>query len=402
MARKRQDGTRGKGIRAQHGKLYIIKSQVVNEDGRKKYKKKWIPTGLPDKPEYYKVAAEMRKDIIENQNAALINKDISISEFTDLYLKEVQRTIANTTYSTYLYRAKRIKDHLGAMRIRDLDKASVEEFLDVLFTQSHLIPQSVKDTRAFLSRIMAKAIEMNIISKNPVSEATLSSALSDENDHSNDDDNDFLTVEDAQLFLSLVEDHRLYELFYFTLFFGLRREEVLGLKWSCIDFKAKSLRIKHTVTKGTKVNRRNKTKTEESGRKYPLTDEQIDMLHKLKKRENKERSNYGNCYANNDYIFKRENGVPYYPDHPTKVLKDIVMKHPELPQGLTFRGLRASCVSILVHEGRDVKSIQKWVGHSNINTTLQYYTKARDQIVKQDVSENMSGILRPKEYKDET
>ena len=36
MARKRQDGTRGKGIRAQHGKLYIIKSQVVNEDGRKK------------------------------------------------------------------------------------------------------------------------------------------------------------------------------------------------------------------------------------------------------------------------------------------------------------------------------------------------------------------------------
>ena len=90
------------------------------------------------------------------------------------------------------------------------------------------------------------------------------------------------------------------------------------------------------------------------------------------------------------------------PDYPTKALKKIVERNPELPKGLTFRKLRTSCVSMPVHEVRDVKSIQKWVGHSNINTTLQYYTKARDSIVKKDVSEDMSKILNIKKYKDET
>ena len=74
---------------------------------------------------------------------------------------------------------------------------------------------------------------------------------------------------------------------------------------------------------------------------------------------------------------------------------------PELPQGITFHGLRSSCVSILVHQGMDVKSIQKWVGHADIDTTLRIYAKVKDKESKREISETMKGIIQLKDYTEE-
>ncbi|MBQ7558105.1 MAG: hypothetical protein IJT00_08575, partial [Lachnospiraceae bacterium] len=74
-------------------------------------------------------------------------------------------------------------------------------------------------------------------------------------------DEEFFSYEEAQHFLGKIKDHELYEMFYLTLVFRLRREEILGLRWSAIDFKDKTMAINHTVTRGTTVNRANTTKT---------------------------------------------------------------------------------------------------------------------------------------------
>lgn len=87
----------------------------------------------------------------------------------------------------------------------------------------------------------------------------------------------------------------------------------------------------------------------------------------------------GNGYVENDYIFKHADGTVYYPDYPTKAFSKLIKRIPELPQSITFHGLRSSCVSMLVHQGMDVKSIQKWVGHADIDTTLRIYAKVKDK-----------------------
>lgn len=71
-----------------------------------------------------------------------------------------------------------------------------------------------------------------------------------------------------------------------------------------------------------------------------------------------------------------------------------------LPQSITLHGLRSSCVSILVHQGMDVKSIQKWVGHADINTTLKIYAKVKDKEAKREVSKTMDALIRLKKDKD--
>ncbi len=122
------------------------------------------------------------------------------------------------------------------------------------------------------------------------------------------------------------------------------------------------------------------------------------MFLNLKKKEDDNRKLFGDCYFDSDYIFKHADGTLFYPDYPTKTFCKLIKKNPDLPQDITFHGLRSSCVSILVHRDMDVKSIQKWVGHADIDTTLRIYAKVKDKESKKEISETMNGIIPLKDY----
>lgn len=245
---------------------------------------------------------------------------------------------------------------------------------------------------------MEQAVSDGLIFYNPVKDVVINKTLAAKYAKDKNTDEEFFSYEEAQLFLNNVRDHELYELFYLTLFFGLRREEILGLRWSAIDFKNQTMRINHTVTKGMTITRANTTKTVSSARMYPLTDEQVEMFRQLRNKERTYRKLCGSGYHNSDYIFKHADGSLYYPDYPTKAFGKLVRRMPELPQSITFHGLRSSCVSILVHQGMDVKSIQKWVGHADIDTTLRIYAKVKDKESKMEISNAMNDIIPLKKY----
>ena len=176
---------------------------------------------------------------------------------------------------------------------------------------------------------MEMAIKDGIITSNPVKETTINKNLAAKNSKAKDSDDDFFSYNEAILFLQKAENNPLYELFYITLFFGLRREEVIGLKWSAVDLANRTMQINHTVTKGMAgVNRLNSTKTESSNREYPLSDEQINLFMNLKRKEEYNRELFGKEYQENDYIFKHEDGTTFYPDYPTKIFKKIIKVSP--------------------------------------------------------------------------
>ena len=237
----------------------------------------------------------------------------------------------------------------------------VETFLDLLFEKDHASPRTVKDIKVLFGTIMDQAKKDGLIAYNPVKEVVINKKLASKYTSDKKADDAFFSYEEAQKFLDSAKDHELYELFYTTLFFGLRREEVLGLRWSAINFKDKTMKITHTVTKGMSITRANTTKTEASNREYPLSDEQIAMFQHLRKKELMNRRLCGNSYYDSDYIFKH-------------------------------------CVSMLVHQGMDVKSIQKWVGHADINTTLSIYAKVKDKEAKREVSDAMAGMIQMRNY----
>ncbi len=401
MARRKKDGKRATGIQGKSGFLYIVTSRMVLKDGIWKSEKKWISTGLTDTTDNIAIATEMRLKLLKKDTLNVIDQNISVSEYVNLFLQKKKREVADTTYAAYLYKTRHITEYFQSTKLKDLKESMIESFLDALFEVHHASPRTVKDIKVLFGSILEQSIKDGLISHNPVKEVVINKNLADKYARIKNVDDDFFSFEEAQQFLDAAKDHELYELFYLTLFFGLRREESLGLKWSAIDFKNKTMRINHTVTIGTTVTRKNTTKTASSTRTYPLSDEQIQMFLKLKKTEIENRILCGNGYYDSDYIFKHVDGTLYYPDYPTKAFGKIIKKHPELPQHITFHGLRSSCVSILVHQGKDVKSIQKWVGHADINTTLRIYAKVKDKDAKREISDTMTDIIQIKDYGNE-
>ena len=401
MARPKKDGKRATGIQGKSGRLYIVVSQNVVKAGIKKPEKKWIATGLTDTTENVKKALEMREKLTINKGILTVDRNITIAEYSDLVLSRKKREISDTTYSAYFYKAKRIKEGFGTVKVRDVNERTVENFLDSLFEIHHIQRRTVKDIKVLLGGIMEQAVRDGLIPYNPVKEVVINKNLAVKYSKEKNTDEEFFSYEEAQVFLNRTRDHELYELFYLTLFFGLRREEVLGLRWSSIDFRNKAMTINHTVTKGLKVNRANTTKTQSSARQYPLTDEQLEMFERLMNKESDNKKLFGNCYFANEYVFKHADGKLYYPDYPTKAFAKLIRKMPDMPQSITFHGLRSSCVSILIHQGMDVKSIQKWVGHADIDTTLKIYAKVKDKESKLKISETMKGLIPVKEYSKE-
>ena len=120
MARPRKDGKRAPGIQGKRGFLYIVISQNILKDGVKKSEKKWIATKLTDTPENIKKASETRMKLISRKTSATIDRNISLSDFTDQVLSKKKREVSDTTYSSYYYRGKKIKEYFGDTKVKNI------------------------------------------------------------------------------------------------------------------------------------------------------------------------------------------------------------------------------------------------------------------------------------------
>lgn len=162
-------------------------------------------------------------------------------------------------------------------------------------------------------------------------------------------------------------------------FYGLRRSEIVGLKWDAIDFDNKKINIQHTVV-STKVDgvvtevARDKTKTKSSCRTLPLIPACEQMLRKMKKEQEQNRKICGESYCMDylDYIYVNPMGRRIRPDFLSQYFPDFLVVHHM--KRIRFHDLRHSCASLLYANGVSLKEIQEWLGHSDISTTSNIYT----------------------------
>ena len=181
----------------------------------------------------------------------------------------------------------------------------------------------------------------------------------------------FYTEAQMRDLLTAVKNERLYPIVYVTALYGLRRSEVLGLKWDSINFAMQTLTIRHTVARVTKVVEKNKTKNASSFRSFPLTDDAVRLFKILLQQEQYYRNHFGKDYIDNNYVFTWEDGHPYSPDYVSHTFHKLLKKY-DLPH-IRFHDLRHTCASMLLSEGYGLKDVQEWLGHSDIKMTANIY-----------------------------
>lgn len=109
---------------------------------------------------------------------------------------------------------------------------------------------------------------------------------------------------------------------------------------------------------------------------------------KVKNKQQHNKLLFGKDYQEREYIFTWQDGRPISPDYVTKSFIKIVSKNDSLSSELTFHDLRKSCVSMMVDDGYSIKEIQKWIGHANVETTLNIYAKVKESR-KAHISKNL-------------
>lgn len=164
----------------------------------------------------------------------------------------------------------------------------------------------------------------------------------------------------------------------FGAFYGLRRSEVIGLKWDAIDFINDTIIIRHTVTTcnldGKSVTiAADSTKTKSSMRTLPLVPAFKTKLmeHREAIEENKRLCGRSYCKAYLDYICVDGMGNLIKPGYVTSAFPVLLRKNGL--RKIRYHDLRHSCASLLLANGVPMKQIQEWLGHSDFSTTANVY-----------------------------
>lgn len=175
-----------------------------------------------------------------------------------------------------------------------------------------------------------------------------------------------------------VKGHKLELGVIMAAFYGLRRGEIVGLRWDAIDFEQNTITVNHTLTvaqvNGKKTIVASDTaKTKSSIRTLPLTTEFRSVLLSLKEEKEREQKQCGRSYnkTESEYIYTDSFGKRIRPDYLTAEFPRFLEKNGF--KRVRFHDLRHSCASLLIANGVQMKHIQEWLGHSSYKITADTY-----------------------------
>lgn len=291
---------------------------------------------------------------------------VTVGAFFDRWLADYVKP--NLRVSTYLSYESNVRvhirsDELSKVPLARLTALDVNAFLNRMRGKG-LAPGSVALLRMILRAAIGKALKWGMVSYNVV---TLSDSVRVPRFKAN-----ALTGEQGRAFIAASAGERLEALFVVAIQLGLRQGEVLGLRWSDIDFEGRTLRVENAMhyTKGALL--LGPTKTDSSRRTLPVPALALEVLRAHRRRQQEERLRMGPLWEDCDFVFCDELGGPIGRSSLLKPFARILDKA-KLPH-IRFHDLRHSCATLLHAMKVPVATAAVILGHANIRTTLALYS----------------------------
>ena len=300
---------------------------------------------------------------------------ILFNEFILEWLEIMRTKLGATTYASYVSNVNTcIAPYFKEKRytLQDLERHPkyIQEFYQHLM-DSGLSPTTVIRRHANVRKCLQYAFQLGLIKSNPADRV--------EKPRKAKYDATIYNKEELDMLFKAVKGDPLELAVILGAFYGLRRSEVVGLKWDAIDFQRKTISIRHTVVQftidgKTLVVQKDSTKTKSSCRTLPLVEPFEVLLRQLKEQQTLNQQLCGNCYCRDylDYIYVDTMGTLVKPNFITQHFARVLRKN-NLKK-IRFHDLRHSCASLLYANGVALKDIQEWLGHSDIGTTSNIYT----------------------------
>ena len=375
-------------LQVKNGKYYM----VLNSTENGKRKQKWLSNGLTEKGNKRRAEQMLREALQQHEvQSGIVKSEVLFSDYIRIWLTDAKRKVDLVTYQGYeVLVNSQVFPYFSksGVKLQDVTVDVLQNYIDEKRAHGRtdgkggLSPASIRRHKNILNQTLNKAVKERLLSSNPCQFLELPKA---ERYQSN-----YYSAAQLQTLFKAIRDEPLYPLVRIAALYGLRRSELLGLKWDSINFDEKRLTIQHTVSKVASIVEKDKTKTASSFRSFPLTAEAQSIFLDEKVKELENLNLFGKSYQKNDYVFKWDDGHPYSPDYVSQAFAKLLKKY-DLPH-IRFHELRHSCASLLLNEGFTLKDVQEWMGHANIKMTADIYGHL-DVARKKGMADKLSGSL---------
>ena len=315
----------------------------------------------------------------------------TIGQWMDVWFEHYAKVkVCPSSHQTYRgYIDNHIKPNIGKIPLEKLTSLDLQKFYKKLLEKGRvdrlesrhqakgLSPKTVRNLHQIIASAMKLAKEQRLILADPTEGCALPRLEHREMQT--------LPVEQLQSFLREAKDSGVFELYYLELATGLRRGELLGLKWEDIDLERGDLRVKRQISRINGEVVEAPLKTKNAYRTLPLAADTIDVLKAQRKKT-----------GDSPWVFPSPTGGPISPDSVLHMLHRV-LKRAGLPK-VRFHDLRHTFATLALQNGVDVKTVSGMLGHFSAGFTLDIYahvTTASQCKAAKTMGSILSGSLRP-------
>ncbi len=314
---------------------------------------------------------------------------LTLGEYLVWWLdNEAKNNTAPKTLQVYYYMAdKHIIPALGACPLSQLRPLHITEYYNKKLQvgrvdgKGGLSPQSILHHDRLLNVALKRARALNLIPRNPVEDVSRPTVP----------DREIQTIDDRQVakLLATIQGTRLYEPVFLALTTGLRRGEILGLRWSDLDLSRGMVTVQQSLEQTKGGLRFKPPKTRKGRRSVTLPVIAMEALREHRRRQAEERMALG--LGKPETVFTDMDGGLWPPDKLSRQFGNLVRKA-GIGQ-ITFHGLRHTHITNLLREGVHPKIASERAGHSSVATTLDLYSHATENL-QREAAEKVDMAMR--------
>jgi len=357
MARRRRRA-RGEGSVFQRKDGYWVAQIELGDGKRKQY---YLKTQKEAVEKLRKAQRELE------QGTLVTGPQQTVKQYLEYWLEEVHRSTLRV--STYVKYRKLIYRHiipvLGNLKLDKLTPQQVKSLYNRKEKEG-LAAKTINAIHGVLHMALKNALLWNLVSRNVCDVVSPPRLVKRKNQS--------LTMEQAHGLLEGVRGHRLEMLLTLALTTGMRRGELLALRWADVDLERKMVKVHRTVDYIPKYGYvENEPKTAAGERAVLLPSFVADMLKQHRVQQLEVQLKAGSAWEDHDLVFTDLSGGYFNPRYLEKLFKKIAAQA-SLPPQMTFHNLRHSAATLLLSMGVPLKVIQEILGHSNFAITANIYT----------------------------
>jgi len=313
------------------------------------------------------VSAKLTKAMADRDDGLVFDAGGStVGDYLDRWLSDsVRGTVRESTYSRDKYLiTNHIKPALGRLKLTNLNALHLQGlYRDRL--DPGLSGSTVQKIHHVLHKALAQAVKWNLIPRNPADSVKAPTPTPKEMHP--------LSASEARKLLEVAQGDRLEALYVLAVHTGMRRGELLGLKWPDVDWENATVRVRRTLTRKGTGHVLGEPKTKKSRRTVRLTHKAVEALRSHRARQAQEKLRVGSLYQDQDLVFSGYNGGLINPSNLRQRSFKPLLKRAGLPQ-ITFNDLRHTCASLLFQRNVHPKLVQELLGHASVAITLDTYS----------------------------